>query len=124
MGIALGVAIIFNSVTVNVLERRREIAIMRAIGMSSARIAFILTLENLAVGLLGVIIGLPLGYYVASYFFSMYESDLFSMSTVILPRSYIIAALAALIILFISQIPPIRQIYRLRLPTVTKDWSE
>ncbi len=124
MGIALGIAIIFNGVTVNVLERRREIAIMRAVGMSHTRLALILSLENLLLGCLGVVIGLPLGYYIASYFMSMYETDLFSMSAVIFPRSYIIAALSAVLILLVSQIPAIRQIYRLSLPTATKDWSE
>ena len=92
--------------------------------MSSARLAIILTLENLALGCLGVIIGIPLGHYIANYFMSMYETDMFSMSAVIFPRSYIIATLGALVILFVSQIPAIRQIYRLSLPTATKDWSE
>ncbi len=97
---------------------------MRAVGMSHTRLALILSLENLLLGCLGVVIGLPLGYYIASYFMSMYETDLFSMSAVIFPRSYIIAALSAVLILLVSQIPAIRQIYRLSLPTATKDWSE
>jgi len=124
MGAALGMAIIFNGVTVNVLERRREIAIMRAIGMSRTRLGLILTLENLAIGCLGVLIGIPLGHYLAVAYMAQFETDIMSMSAVIFPRSYIIAALAALVILVVSQIPAIRQIYRLSLATATKDWSE
>ena len=124
MGAALGVAIIFNGVTVNVLERRREIAIMRAVGTSRTRLSLILTLENLAIGCLGVIIGLPLGYYLAVAYMAQFETDMVSMAAVIFPRSYVIAASAALVILLVSQIPAIRQIYRLSLPTATKDWSE
>ena len=124
MGAALGVAIIFNSVTVNVLERRREIAIMRAIGMSRNRLSLILTLENLAIGCLGGILGILLGHYLAVAYMAQFETDIMSMSAVIFPRSYVIAASAALVILLVSQIPAIRQIYRLSLPTATKDWSE
>ena len=124
MGAALGVAIIFNGVMVNVLERRREIAIMRAIGMSRTRLSLILTLENLAIGCLGVIMGMPLGHYLAVAYMAQFETDIMSMSAVIFPRSYAIAASAALVILLVSQIPAIRQIYQLSLPTATKDWSE
>jgi len=124
MGFALGMAIIFNGVTVNVLERRREIAIMRAVGMSRSRLAVILSLENLLTGLLGVAIGIPLGCYITNYFMAQFEMDIYSMSAMVYPRSYIIACVSALIILFVSQIPAIRQVFRLSLPTVTKDWSE
>jgi len=117
-------AIIFNGVTVNVLERRREIAIMRAVGLSGSRLAIILTLENLLIGCLGVAIGIPLGRYIANYFMAQVEMDIFSMTAVIFPRSYIIACVSALVILLVSQIPAIRQVSRMSLPTTTKDWSE
>jgi len=121
---ALGMAIIFNGVTVNVLERRREIAIMRAVGMSNFRLSLVLSLENLLIGCLGVAMGLPGGYYLTSYFMQQFESDIMSMPMVIYPRSYVIAGLSAAIILFVSQIPAIRQVCRMSLPTVTKDWAE
>jgi len=81
-------------------------------------------LENLAIGCLGVIMGMPLGHYLAVAYMAQFETDIMSMSAVIFPRSYAIAASAALVILLVSQIPAIRQIYRLSLPTATKDWSE
>ncbi|MFC1962520.1 ABC transporter permease [Chloroflexota bacterium] len=125
MGAALGLAIVFNSVMVNVLERRREIALMRAIGTSFVRLALLLTLENLAICFLGIIMGLVFGYYLAVYFWmAASETDMFSMSAVIYLRSYIVAAAFALVILLISQVPAIRQVYQLNLSTATKDWSE
>jgi putative ABC transport system permease protein len=124
MGVALGLSIVFNGVTINVLERRREFAVMRAVGMSRSRLSLILTLENLATGLLGVLIGVPAGRYVANFFLSTFETDIFSLSTIILPRTYVIAILSALVILLVSQIPAIRQVYRLSLSTATKTWSE
>lgn len=123
MGFALGMAIIFNGATINVLERRREIAIMRAVGMGRRRLGLILTLENLLIGSLGIAMGLPIGYYIANYFMSQISSEMMTMTAVIYPRSYVIACLSALVILLVSQIPAIRQVSRMSLPTVTKDWS-
>jgi putative ABC transport system permease protein len=127
MGAALGTAIVFNNVTVNVLQRTREIAIMRAIGISNTRLTTILTLENLAIGVIGVVIGIPVGSYIADYFFqSMATSteDVVSLTLTIFPRTYIISTFSAIGILLVSQIPAIRRISTLSLATATKDWSE
>jgi putative ABC transport system permease protein len=124
MGASLGAAIIFNAVTVNVLERKREIAIMRAIGMDNSKLSLMLTLENIAVACLGIVIGIVAGYYIALYFMSTFDTDILSMSIIILPRSYIIACVSAFVILLVSQFPALRQISRISLPTVTKDWAE
>ena len=124
MSFGLGIAIIFNGVTVNVLERRREIAIMRAVGMSNRQLTAIITLENLGIALLGILIGLPAGYYIANYFMEQASTEMMSMPAIIYPRSYLIAALCSLVILLLSQLPPIRQVCRMSLPTATKDWSE
>ena len=124
MGTALGLAIIFNGVTINVLERQRELAVMRAIGISGNRLSGILTLENVAIGCLGILVGIPLGYYIASYFLSLYKTDIFNMNLVIFPRTYVVAIILSLVSLLISQIPAIRRIRRLNLGTVTKGWAE
>lgn len=127
MGAALGVAIIFNGVTVNVLQRTREIAIMRALGIGRGGLAAMLSLENFAIGCLGIIIGLPAGRYIAEYFMSSMSTsteDLFSFNLTISLRSYIIAVIFALLILFASQFPAIRQVTRLSLATATKEWAE
>jgi putative ABC transport system permease protein len=127
MGAALGIAIIFNSVTVNVLQRIREIALMRAVGMRAAWINTVLSIENLTIGVFGVLIGIPLGRYIADGFFKAMATsadDIASISLTIFPRTYIIAVVSALIILLISQIPAMRQIHRLSLATAIKEWYE
>ncbi len=127
MGGALGTAIIFNGVTVNVLQRTREIAIMRALGIGRVGLALMLSLENLAIGCFGIVLGIPIGRVLSQAFFnSMMTSteDLFSFSLVIYPRSYVVAIVFALIMLLISQIPAMRQVNRLSLATATKEWAE
>ena len=47
MGTALGGAIIFNGVMVNVTQRTREMATMRAVGLGNGMLSFMISLENM-----------------------------------------------------------------------------
>jgi len=122
-GVALGFAIIFNTITINTLERRRELATMRTIGSSVGRLGAMLTVENVLMGLLGVVVGLPLGYAISLYFASLYQTELYDMPTVIYTRTYGIAALGALLVLLLAEIPSIRFVRRLDLPAVVREMS-
>jgi putative ABC transport system permease protein len=127
MGTSLGAAIIFNSVTVNVLQRTRELALMRVVGMGRRWIGTILTLENLAVGVVGVAAGLPAGYYVANYFMSTIGAMSEEAMTIpfnITSTTYIIASLLAVAIVLLSQLPALQRISRISLSTTLKDWYE
>ncbi len=127
MGGSLGIAIIFNSVMVNVLQRTRELALMRVVGMSHGWITAILTMENFLIGIAGVLLGIPMGRWVADYFMSTVGSmseEAMTMNLVIFPQSYAIAIGLALVMLLLSQIPAIRQVRKMSLTTALKDWYE
>lgn len=122
-GVALGFAVIFNTITINTLERQRELATMRTIGSGVARLGGLLTMENVLMGLLGLVVGLPVGYGISLYFGSLYQNDLFDMQTVIYTRSYGIAALGAIIVLLLAELPSIRFVRKLDLPAVVREMS-
>jgi len=128
MGTALGAAIIFNGVMVNITQRTREMAVMRAVGLGDRMLAFMISLENIIIAAIGVVIGIPAGKYISNMFFqamSTSAEDVISMAPPeVSMRSYIIAVVAAVVIMLISQIPPIMQIIHQNLATVTKEWSE
>jgi putative ABC transport system permease protein len=127
MGTALGGAIIFNGVMVNVTQRTREMSTMRAVGLGDRMLSFMISLENILIAIVGIIVGLPLGNYISHLFFNAMATsaeDIISFTLEILPRSYIIAAVAALLIMLMSQIPAILQIRNQNLATVTKEWGE
>ena len=127
MGITLGVAIIFNGVTINVLQRTREMAVMRAVGLGDFVLMSMISLENFLIGIVGVAMGIPLGRRISELFMEASQrgsEDVFSIVLTILPRSYIIAIAISLLVLIFSQIPALLQVYRQNLATVTKEWSE
>jgi putative ABC transport system permease protein len=120
-GAALALAIVFTTVTVNILERRREVATMRTLGEGRSRIVAMLSAENLMLGALGLIPGLPLGYGLAAYFFTLFQTDIFSFDLVIFTRTYLLAIGVVILIVLLSQIPGIRQLNRIDLARVIKE---
>jgi putative ABC transport system permease protein len=70
VAVAVGVLGIVNSLTVSIVERKREIGILRALGGDRRRVRKALVLEAVAMGavavLLGTAVGSTLGYYVIS----------------------------------------------------------
>jgi putative ABC transport system permease protein len=114
-GIALASTIVFTTIFASILERHREIATMRTLGESKGRIAEMINIENLLLGLLGILLGIPLSYMLAVYCFSLLQTDMLSYSLVILPRTYLVAIGVVILIMIISQIPAIRHLNRLNL---------
>jgi putative ABC transport system permease protein len=66
-GVALlvGVFLVYNTVSISVVQRRREIGTLRALGATRRRIRTMFALEAGVFGLVGSVLGLPLGLLVA-----------------------------------------------------------
>lgn len=61
LGLIVGGVVIANSVALATLERQREIAVMKAIGLQRERVLGMLLLENGILGLIGGLIGVGIG---------------------------------------------------------------
>ncbi len=116
----MAAAILFNAMTVSVLERQREIATFRALGESRGRIAWAIVLENLILWALALVPGLLLGYATALELGAEFNSELFRFEIVIYPHSYVIVAGGVLLTMLLAAIPAIRRVNRLRLAEATK----
>lgn len=68
-GVALGVASLgmFNTLTVSLLERTREVGLMKAMGMTSGEVKRLFLTESLLMGFLGGILGILFGYGVGKF---------------------------------------------------------
>lgn len=65
IALLVGVYIIFNSFTIAVNQRWKEIGILRAVGVERGNISAMFLIEALMMGIVGSILGLIAGYYVA-----------------------------------------------------------
>lgn len=65
IALIVGMFLIYNSTTIAVVQRRRELGILRALGVARHRIARLLMSEALVVGLLGAASGIGVGVLLA-----------------------------------------------------------
>ncbi|PTL78408.1 ABC transporter permease [Vitiosangium sp. GDMCC 1.1324] len=65
-GVALlvGVFLVYNTIAISVVQRRREIGTLRALGATRLRLRALFTLEAMVLGGAGTVLGLPLGVLV------------------------------------------------------------
>ncbi|MFO7941166.1 MAG: FtsX-like permease family protein [Bacillota bacterium] len=91
VGGILGFAILFNTISTSVTERRREIASLRVLGYSREEVFGLLVKENSLAVILGLILGAPVAHgfiYLLGYYFN---SELFVLPLIITPTSYALA---------------------------------
>ncbi|MDZ4170285.1 MAG: FtsX-like permease family protein [Coriobacteriia bacterium] len=119
-GAALAFVVVFTTFTANVTERTREIATMRTIGEDNVRLAFMITLENLLLALAALPLGIWLGLKATDALFASFTTESYTLKAFIYPESIVKICLLMLAVLLLSEIPPVRRIFRLDLAESTK----
>ncbi len=123
-GATMAFALMFNAISVSLAERSVEFATMRANGMTAREVGGLLTRENVLVTLVGLPIGVALGYEVASLMMSSYSSDLFSFDLRMRWSTPVLAAAATLIVTLLSEIPARHTMRRLEIARVVRERSQ
>ena len=120
-GGAMAFALIFNAMSVNIAERRREVATLLAVGTDRRTISRLITTENLIVAAMGIPIGLVAGYYLSKAAMGTFSSDMFSFDLYVEPMTFVWASLAIVVVALVSQIPGLRAVRRISIPQVIKE---
>jgi putative ABC transport system permease protein len=111
---AVGVLGLANALTTSVLERRREIGMLRAMGASSSRVAQVFWSEGLALGgiclLAGGVIGLPLAYL----FVRDFSQLVMPVDFMIDPAAFAVMLTAVIVIATLATIAPAARAARMR----------
>lgn len=118
--VAMAFAVLFNAMTINVLEREREYATMRAIGARPTLIARLLATEAIVLWAIALLPGLVLGTWIAARLGDVIAADLFTLDVRATPLSYVLAAGGVLAIALLSLALPLRRVARLDLAAATK----
>ncbi|MHB1131529.1 MAG: FtsX-like permease family protein [Chloroflexota bacterium] len=116
-------ALLFSTVTINLAERTVELAMLRAAGVGERQLAWLVTWENLLLVGLSLVPGLLVATLAAQLFMASFSSDLFRFDLVVLPRTYLLSALAILATALLSQLPALRAIGRLDLAETVRERS-
>jgi len=119
--VILGFAIVYNSTVISLTERHRELALLRVMGMTRQEVSILLFNETLVQAVLGIILGLPLGYLMANGLAKAVSTDLFSFQAVIYPMTYVYSAIGGCVFIIIAHLFAQRGVKRLDLVEVLKD---
>jgi putative ABC transport system permease protein len=103
LAIVIAVFGIVNTLGLSVIERTREVGLLRAIGMSRTRLRRMITLESVAIAVLGAVLGLGLGIVIGVTLRETLKEDLSSLAlpfgqlVVFLVIAVVVGVLAAVI---------------------------
>jgi putative ABC transport system permease protein len=95
LAVVIAVIGIVNTLGLSVLERTREIGLLRAVGLSRRRLRTMITLESVAIALLGAVLGMVLGLVIGVVLRESLKDDLTQLS---LPISSLLVFLVVAVI--------------------------
>ena len=80
LAVVIAVIGIINTLGLSVLERTREIGLLRAVGLSRRKLRVMITLESVAIALLGAVLGMVLGLVIGIVLRQSLKDDLTVLS--------------------------------------------
>jgi putative ABC transport system permease protein len=105
----VGAFVIFNTMSITVAQRTRELATLRMIGASRAQLRRAVLLEALVIGLIASLVGLGLGILLAiglNALFKALDLELPTTDMVIATRTVIVALLVGVIVSLLAAFAP------------------
>ena len=85
VGLLVGLFLVYNTISFSVVQHRREIGILRTVGMSRTQVSLLFLAEAAVVGLIGSVVGCGFGFLMARFMVSMVSqsvTDLYASVTV------------------------------------------
>lgn len=121
IAIITGVAIVYNSSIISLAERKRELASLRVLGMTPKEVMEVISVEQWAIGLAGVLAGIPFANLINTALSKSMSSDLYTIPDVTYPYALVQAFIGTMIAIWISQASISRKVKQLDLVSVLKE---
>ena len=110
IGVVIGSIGVVNTLTMNVIERTREIGGLRSLGMTRKQVMRMILAESLSLGFMGGIYGLIMGYPISQIFIHVLNSlGGYEVEFIFNPTPYIIGLLIAFGVSQVAAIGPSRR---------------
>ena len=88
VSVILGIVTLYNLGVMSYMERYRELATLKVLGFRDRKITNLLITQNVWITIIGLLIGMPLGYLALNYLIKALASD-YEMKIVLDPRMFI-----------------------------------
>lgn len=101
----LGFVIIYNLGILSFTEKQYQFATLKVLGFKNQQIKKIFIKQNLWLSIIGIVLGLPLGFIMVDYIFKSALGENYDFSASIKPLSYLLAAGESLIVaIFVNKV--------------------
>jgi putative ABC transport system permease protein len=90
-------AVIYNSSSVNIAEQERDLACLCSMGYERDDVARIATNDIMPLGIVGILVGLPLGYLMCLGLSKLYTTDIYKLPAVVYAKTYFAVTVQVLI---------------------------
>ena len=101
----LGFVIIYNLGILSFTEKQYQFATLKVLGFKNQQIEKIFIKQNLWLSIIGIVLGLPLGFIMVDYIFKSALGENYDFSASIKPLSYLLAAGGSLIVaIFVNKV--------------------
>jgi putative ABC transport system permease protein len=102
-GILTGFAVIYNSGIVSLSERKRELASLRVMGMTSNEVLQVLTFEQWFISFFGILFGIPVSMLFVYGMSASINTDIFTIPVVFELRLFILGATGTVAAIWLTQ---------------------
>lgn len=116
----LGFAIVYNTSLIGLTERRRELVSLKVMGMTTRELNGLLWRELFLLAFFGLVVGLPFGRLLAEAYLEAVSTELFSLSLVIYPKTYVFSGLIACGFMGLAHFLALRSLNRVELAEALK----
>lgn len=93
----LSVAVVYNTSTISIFERQRELATLKVLGFKESEIKKLIFNENYMITAFGVIVGLPCGSWLGNYMMTTFTTDFYTFPFITKPMTYVFSILFTII---------------------------
>ena len=118
--VVIAVGIVYNSARIMLVERGRELASLRVLGMKRSEISYILLGEMAILVILAIPLGFLFGYGICAYITSNLQNEIYRVPLVLSPTTYTFASLVVIIAATVSAFIVRRKLDELDLIAVLK----
>ncbi|MCL1878859.1 MAG: FtsX-like permease family protein [Defluviitaleaceae bacterium] len=122
MGAAVAFAIIYNTATISLSERKREYATLRVVGLTTDEVCEIMRFEYWTLSVVGMVLGAPFASLLIAGINSANDTDIFSMPTSLPLIGYITGVVGCSAAIILSNWSAKRKIAKFDMVEVLKEF--
>jgi putative ABC transport system permease protein len=112
-GGVLGFAIVYNITIVSINERIMEFSSLRVLGFEKKEIIRLVTRENAFMTFFGLILGMPLGYFMCKGIVDSVSTEMYTIPAIIEPFVYVYSTVGTVVFVIVAQFATYKKIRNL-----------